>query len=372
MKKLFNIVLAIALVSPVFAFAAYTDVELSDPTTITVGGYDLTVSGTANFDSMTVDTDYISFSMSQNSRIVLQSADKITFSVDPIQYQENFVCDSSSSSVSARNNSDSTVSVSITPLSTVCTVASQSSETGITGGGGGGGSTPVATPTPTPTPAPTPTTPPSATPTPSSTTPSASPSSVAQVVSPVFNTALKYGITSDEVKRLQELFAADPEIYPEGIISGWFGQLTRKAVQKFQCKYDIVCSGDEATTGYGSLGPKTRAKIQEVFSGQAPATPATPETPISTGISSVFTSGMGKGTTNSDVKRLQQLLNSGADTRIAESGIGSPGNETNYFGSLTEKAVQKFQEKYGIAKAGDPGYGYVGPKTRAKLQEIFK
>lgn len=332
----------------------------------------MTVSGTANFDSITVNSGDMSFSMSQNSTIVVKSTDRITFSVDPVAYEQGFECASDYSALEVENNTSSTVTVNVTPLSTICTVASQSSQTGTTGSGGGGGSTPVATPTPTPTPAPTPTASPTPTPTPSSTTPSASPSPVAQVVSPVFNTALKYGITSDEVKRLQELFAADPEIYPEGIISGWFGQLTRKAVQKFQCKYDIVCSGDEATTGYGSLGPKTRAKIQEVFSGQAPATPAVPETPISTGISSVFTSGMGKGTVNSDVKRLQQLLNSDADTRIAESGTGSSGNETNYFGSLTEKAVQKFQEKYGIASQGDSGYGYVGPKTRAKLQEIFK
>ncbi len=93
-------------------------------------------------------------------------------------------------------------------------------------------------------------------------------SPVAQIVSPVFNTTLKSGMTGSDVKRLQELFATDPEIYPEGIVSGWFGQATRKAVQKFQCKYSIVCSGTPKTTGYGNLGPKTRTKIQEVFKKQ--------------------------------------------------------------------------------------------------------
>ena len=100
----------------------------------------------------------------------------------------------------------------------------------------------------------------------------ATPSPVAQLVSPALNSTLQYGMTSDDVKRLQELLASDPEIYPEGIISGWFGQLTRKAVQKFQCKYDIVCSGDEKTTGYGLLGPKTRQKLNEVF-GQTETPP---------------------------------------------------------------------------------------------------
>lgn len=103
----------------------------------------------------------------------------------------------------------------------------------------------------------------------------AQPSPVAQLVSPVFNKTLRYGMTDDDVKRLQELLASDSEIYPEGIISGWFGQLTRKAVQRFQCKYDIVCSGDEKTTGYGLVGPKTRVKLQEVFS----QTSTSPEAP---------------------------------------------------------------------------------------------
>lgn len=86
----------------------------------------------------------------------------------------------------------------------------------------------------------------------------ATPSLIAQIVSPVFNKTLKYGMTSDDIKRLQELLASDPEIYPEGIVSGWFGQLTRKAVMAFQKKYGIE--------QVGIVGPQTRAKINEVFS----------------------------------------------------------------------------------------------------------
>jgi hypothetical protein len=36
-------------------------------------------------------------------------------------------------------------------------------------------------------------------------------------------------------------------------------------IRQFQCAYDIVCGGTIETTGWGNLGPKTRAKIQEVF-----------------------------------------------------------------------------------------------------------
>ncbi|MFA4890447.1 MAG: peptidoglycan-binding domain-containing protein [Candidatus Paceibacterota bacterium] len=88
-------------------------------------------------------------------------------------------------------------------------------------------------------------------------------------------------------------------------------------------------------------------------------------------ISAVFSSGLGRGMTSTDVRRLQQLLNKHADTQISSFGTGSPGNETEYFGSLTEKAVQKFQKKYNITTEDDSAYGYVGPKTRAKIQEVF-
>ena len=154
----------------------------------------------------------------------------------------------------------------------------------------------------------------------------------------------------------------------------YFGSLTRTALMKFQAKYDIVSSGDETTTGYGLVGPGTRAKLVEVFSA-APTAPSAPQGEVPappTGVSAVFTTGLSKGSTNSNVKGLQQLLNLDPDTMIASTGVGSPGNETEYFGSLTEKAIQKFQLKHGVVQsAQDPGYGYLGPKTRAKIQELF-
>lgn len=64
---------------------------------------------------------------------------------------------------------------------------------------------------------------------------------------------LKEGMSSKDVKALQELLAADREVYPEGIVSGYFGPLTAKAVRRFQMKHGI-----EAV---GMVGPKTRAKL---------------------------------------------------------------------------------------------------------------
>jgi len=68
---------------------------------------------------------------------------------------------------------------------------------------------------------------------------------------------LREGMTGEDVKLLQEILATDPDIYPEGLVTGYFGNLTKNAVKKFQ-----KIAGLEQV---GAVGPKTLSKINELL-----------------------------------------------------------------------------------------------------------
>ncbi|MBU4224124.1 peptidoglycan-binding protein, partial [Patescibacteria group bacterium] len=98
--------------------------------------------------------------------------------------------------------------------------------------------------------------------TPTTTTPAITPP---MAEAAIFTKAMYPGFKHEEVTKLQQYLSQDASLYPEKEITGYFGELTLKAVQRFQTKYSIVSSGTSATTGYGLVGPATRAKLNEVF-----------------------------------------------------------------------------------------------------------
>ena len=89
-----------------------------------------------------------------------------------------------------------------------------------------------------------------------------------------------------------------------------------------------------------------------------------------------FKNNLSQGMISEDVRYLQRFLNSHPGTKLADTGVGSSGKETNYFGALTKAAVIKFQNMYApevLAQWGlTKGNGYVGSSTRGKLNELLK
>jgi peptidoglycan hydrolase-like protein with peptidoglycan-binding domain len=86
-----------------------------------------------------------------------------------------------------------------------------------------------------------------------------------------------------------------------------------------------------------------------------------PNPATTTAIVPVFTRDLSLRSIGSDVKALQFFLNAHG-YEIAKLGPGSPGHETTLFGSLTKKALMKFQKTNGI-----PNTGYFGPTTRGVI-----
>ena len=89
----------------------------------------------------------------------------------------------------------------------------------------------------------------------------------------------------------------------------------------------------------------------------------------------IFETSLKYGDRSLAVMELQKILNQSSDTQVALTGPGSPGEETDYFGKLTQRAVIKFQEKYKneiLVPAGlSSGTGFVGIFTLAKLNAIL-
>lgn len=80
-----------------------------------------------------------------------------------------------------------------------------------------------------------------------------------------FMIPLRFGMSNSDVTRLQTLLAQDPSLYPEGLVTGYFGTLTRQAVIRFQEKYAremLQPLGLKRGTGF--VGSATLRKLNEL------------------------------------------------------------------------------------------------------------
>ena len=79
-----------------------------------------------------------------------------------------------------------------------------------------------------------------------------------------FSRLLRVGSRGEDVRRLQEILVSDG-VYPEVTVSGYFGNLTRAAVVRFQEKYaSELLAPASLQSGTGVVGVLTRTKLNQL------------------------------------------------------------------------------------------------------------
>ncbi len=173
-----------------------------------------------------------------------------------------------------------------------------------------------------------------------------------------YNAALAFGETSADIATLQKFLIAAEEGSAAAKLkaagaTGYFGSVTKAALVEYQTAAELKPTG--------VVDEKTYALVfaQEAYVASAVST-STPVSAIPTTTLFSFTRDLELGMKGADVRELQKFLNANGFI-ITESGDGSPGNETQYFGGFTRAALAKYQ----LAKGITPAAGYLGPKSRA-------
>lgn len=160
-----------------------------------------------------------------------------------------------------------------------------------------------------------------------------------------FPADIKIGDQNKQVEHLQVLLASEPSIYPEGLITGYFGGLTRKAITAFQKRHTLNMTG--------IVDAPTRKKL-EMLSSVAVAKDK------SAAFEAAFSRDLKLGSTGGDVSILQQFL--------TNAGVYPEALVTSYFGPLTQKALIKFQQEQNL----NPSSGYFGPLTKKRMLNIIR
>jgi len=144
-----------------------------------------------------------------------------------------------------------------------------------------------------------------------------------------------FGSRGGGVAEVQALLAKDPTLYPEGLVTGWYGPLTRSAVRRFQERVGITPTGE--------VDAATQEKLDDLRKTKAP--------------SFRFRSYLIREVRGNSVVTLQNILKQlGFFPKFVPA--------TGYFGPITEASVKRYQKSRRIETTGT-----VGPITRTALNK---
>ncbi|MBI4088276.1 peptidoglycan-binding protein [Candidatus Kaiserbacteria bacterium] len=305
MKKYLSALAATAILLPSLALAAYNDVSLTSSAIISVGGNSITIGASeATLASIVVDSSSFTVTLAPGSSIDMISTDRMKFSTDAAAGTLTAITDSCNSSQSEVRITpvSSTVSVTITPTGTCSTSALV-----LSGSSSGSGNGPVS--------------------------------------------------------------VASGSSGGGGGGGGYYNppaQTTQTAqTTSIESTASTQEQATESSAAISALVTQLRALIAQIkaLGGSVSPSLETMLDALPTSAPKAFTRDLEIGMTGDDVHLLQTYLNAHGYI-VAESGPGSQGSETNYFGSATRAAVVKLQEAAGIT----PTAGYFGTRTRAYVE----
>jgi len=95
---------------------------------------------------------------------------------------------------------------------------------------------------------------------------------------------LEVGSRGADVSSLQTFLSEDPAVYPSGLVTGYFGSLTRSGVVRFQAKNGI--------SQVGRVGPQTLAAINAQMGGVSNGSASIQAAPAFTGLTPVSVNGL--------------------------------------------------------------------------------
>ena len=172
--------------------------------------------------------------------------------------------------------------------------------------------------------------------------------------------SLSHGMTGEAVLALQtELMRVN---YFKGPLTGYYGDLTKHSVFKFQQSQGIVDTMD--SVGAGIYGPRTEDRLREIINSREFRHAAVAEkmgsAPV---VDKILVRQLNFGETNESVRDLQEIL--------IKHGYLQAASATNYYGAQTFEAVYQFQLDNGIVNdRSDIGAGRVGPSTLQAINEL--